>query len=325
MSTILEHLDRTGLARRLESVEPEAVPREVLELAHSPEYVRLLWEIDDAGGGRVDLDTRMGSGSLAAVLVSSGAAVEAAARILDGRWSSAFVVARPPGHHATYDGPLSQPAWTAVRASLGFCLVNHAAVAARWAIHHGGAARVAILDWDAHHGNGTQDVFWEDPQVLFMSVHQFPFYPGTGDVTETGGASADGLTVNVPLPAGSGEDAYARAFEEVFVPAARKFDPDLLIVSAGFDAHVRDPVCLMGLTAGAFHRFTRMLQRIGPGLLCVLEGGYDLSALSWSSASTVSALVGEAEPVGVPPDEVGALPGATEAHRWVDRAAAHLS
>ena len=164
---------------------------------------------------------------------------------------------------------------------------NHAAIAARHAIRSGRASRVAILDWDAHHGNGTQDIFWTDPDVLYVSLHQYPWYPGTGDATERGEGPGLGTIVNVPLPSGAAEDAFDRAFAEVIEPAVAGFAPDLVIVSAGFDAHHFDPLCMLRLTAGAYHRMTVRAAAWGPGPVCVLEGGYDLDALAWSSAATL--------------------------------------
>jgi acetoin utilization deacetylase AcuC-like enzyme len=204
---------------------------------------------------------------------------------------------------------------------MGFCLTNHVAVAARWAVREVGLSRIAVFDWDAHHGNGTQDIFWTDPSVLYMSLHQFPWYPGTGDATERGSGDGAGSTINVPLPSGAAEDSYEQALDEVIEPAVRAFAPELVLVSAGYDAHHRDPLCMMRLTAGAFFRFTRRIASWGPGPICVLEGGYDLDALAWSTAAMVSALLGEELPVGIPDDELSAVPGTPEAQRWIDRAA----
>ena len=204
---------------------------------------------------------------------------------------------------------------------MGFCLVNHVAVAARWAIRHGGVERVAICDFDAHHGNGTQEIFYADPAVLYISLHQYPWYPGTGDLTERGEADGFGATLNVPLPAETAEDAYERALGEVIEPAVASFRPELIFISAGFDAHHDDPLCMMRLAAGAYFRFTQRIAAWGRGPVCVLEGGYDLRALALSSAAMVSALLGLDEPAGVASDELGRLRGTAEADAWVQRAA----
>jgi acetoin utilization deacetylase AcuC-like enzyme len=306
---ITGHLERHGLLAQLETHEPEPASRELLELVHEPAHLDLLEALDADGGGRIDLDTSMGPHSLDAARRGSQGAVDAVTQVLDGRWSSAFVCMRPPGHHATRQRPM------------GFCLTNHAAVAARFATTSGRASRVVVCDVDAHHGNGTQDIFWTDPSVLYVSLHQYPWYPGTGDATERGEGDGAGTIVNIPLPSGAAEDAYTASFEDVIEPAVAAFGPDLVIVSAGFDAHHLDPLCLMRLSAGAFHRLTERAKRWGPGPVCVLEGGYDTDALAWSSAAMLSALLG-AEPAGVPDAELGPLPGQPEALRWVERAAA---
>jgi acetoin utilization deacetylase AcuC-like enzyme len=312
IETVAKHLFDSGLADRLDSFEPDPAPRELVELVHTPEHVDRLVALDSGGGGRIDSDTSMSTHSLEAALRSCQGSVDAVGRVLDGRWSGALVCMRPPGHHATR------------RQAMGFCLFNQIACAARWAVTSGRARRVVILDWDVHHGNGTQDIFWSDPSVLYMSLHQYPWYPGTGDATERGEGEGEGTTLNVPLPAGSAEDVYDRAFNEVIEPAVSSFGPDLVMVSAGFDAHHADPLASMRLSAGAFYRFTRRVATWGRGPVCVLEGGYDLEGLAWSVGATVSGLLGLDEPVGVPWAELGPLLGAPEAHQWLDRVVALL-
>ncbi len=307
---ILDHLRSTQLLDRLDIHEPDVADRELIELAHEPALVELLEELDRQGGGRIDLDTSMGPGSLEATLRASQGAVDAVGRVLDATWSSAFVCMRPPGHHA-------RP-----RIPMGFCLTNHVAVAARWAISNRGLERVAIIDWDAHHGNGTQEIFWTDPSVLYVSVHQYPWYPGSGDASERGEAEGLGYTLNVPLPAGTAEDIYERAFSELIEPAVADFDPELVLVSAGYDAHAFDPLCMMRLHAGAFHRFARRIDGWGiPGPVCVLEGGYDLDALAWSAGATIEALLGTDEPHHVQEAELVRAASPPESVRWLSRAA----
>ncbi len=304
-----EQLARSGLTDELIEHSPEPASFETVELAHDASLVRLLRDLDEQGGGRVDLDTSMGPHSLDAALRATQGAVDATRNVLAGEWDAAFSCMRPPGHHA-------RP-----RIPMGFCLINHVAVAARWAVRHGGARRVAIIDWDAHHGNGTQDIFWDDPDVLYVSLHQYPWYPGTGDATERGEGGAFRTTLNVPLPAETAEDAYERALGELIEPAVGAFDPDLIFISAGFDAHHADPLCMMRLAAGAYYRFTQRVASWGRGPVCVLEGGYDLAGLSRSSAATVSALLELDEPAGVESAELGRLPGTTEAAAWIERVA----
>jgi acetoin utilization deacetylase AcuC-like enzyme len=310
IAAIRQHLEATGLLDDVAIHQPEPAARESIELVHESRYIDLLEELDAAGGGRIDADTSMGPHSLEAALRGTQGAVDAVRLVLDGEWTGAFSCMRPPGHHAT------------PQRGMGFCLFDHVAVAARAAIASGEIDRALILDWDAHHGNGTQDAFWTDPSVLYVSLHQYPWYPGTGDVTERGEGDGYGTTLNVPLPAGAAEDAYDRALDEIIEPVVASFDPQLVLVSAGYDAHHRDPLCMMRLTAGAFFRLTRRVAAWGKGPVCVLEGGYDLDALAWSAAATVSAMAGASEPVGVEGSEVHPLTGHPDAMRWVDRAAA---
>ena len=218
--------------------------------------------------------------------------------------AAAFVIARPPGHHA------------GTATGMGFCLLNHAAVAAEHARSRG-VERVAILDWDVHHGNGTQDVFYEDPRVLYLSVHQSPFYPGTGGVREVGEGRGRGLTVNVPLPARSGEEAYAAAFAGVLLPVLREFRPGLILVSAGYDAHAADPLGGMGLEASSFGRFASALAALAreveaSPLALVLEGGYNLGALTEGVAATIR---GVEEPQDAPPEYEGSPRPVEEARK----------
>jgi acetoin utilization deacetylase AcuC-like enzyme len=310
IAAITEHLQATGLAADLANHAPEPASREVLELVHDSAYIDALFEMHEAGGGRLDADTSMGPHSLDATLRGTQAAVDAARNVLDGTWSAALTCMRPPGHHAT------------PQRGMGFCLTNHVAVAARWAISSGAIERAVVLDFDAHHGNGTQDTFYDSGDVLYVSLHQYPWYPGSGDATERGAGAGEGCTVNVPLPAGAAEDAYEAAFDAVIEPVVAAFDPQLVCISAGYDAHHLDPLCMMRLTAGAFHRMTRRASAWGPGPVCVLEGGYDLEALAWGASATASALLGHGELSGVPSGELGRLDGHPDAIRWVERAAA---
>ena len=257
--------------------EPGPAATEDLERVHPRQYLAGIRELAEQGGGAIDLDTVVSERSYDAAVVASGAATAAVDAVLAGEVGAAFCLGRPPGHHAE-----------AARA-MGFCLVNHAAVAAAHA-RAAGVERVAVLDWDAHHGNGTQAIFWDDPDVLYVSLHQYPFYPGTGGRAERGGGAGEGATVNIPLAAGSSERAFVDAFEGEAVPALRDFDPGLLIVSAGFDAHRDDPLCSLGLSSQAFGDLTRSVADIGAGPVLILEGGYDLNALFESVAEVLTAL-----------------------------------
>ena len=252
-------------------------PRGDLEQVHDAAYLTAVERLAAAGGGHLDPDTAVNDVSFRAAALASGAAVAAVDAVVEGEVDRAFCGGRPPGHHAE-------------RArAMGFCLINHASVAAAHA-RRSSAARVAILDWDAHHGNGTQAIFYDDPSVLYVSLHQWPFYPGTGAAAERGAGSGGGTTVNIPVPAGIGEADYLELFDDVALPAVRSFAPDLLIVSAGFDAHRDDPLCSLGLTGGAFGRMTESVADIGSGQVFVLEGGYDLDALEESVLAVLTAV-----------------------------------
>lgn len=245
--------------------------------AHTRPYLEHLRSLSDAGGGYLDGDTAMGPGSFEVAALASGGACQAVEGALEGEAS--FAVSRPPGHHAGADY------------AMGFCLLNHAAAAAARA-RSLGVERVAILDWDVHHGNGTQDIFYEDRQVLYLSTHRSPFYPGTGRADEVGDGPGRGFTANVPLPAGSGEDVYVAAFAGVLVPVLREFGAGLVIVSAGYDAHAADPLGGMALETGSFGRFAALVCAVcretgAPPPAFVLEGGYDLGALAGGVAATI--------------------------------------
>jgi acetoin utilization deacetylase AcuC-like enzyme len=271
----VEEAERSGVRVERRSCEPAG--EDALARVHAPAYLEYLRELSAAGGGYLSLDTALDRSSWEAACLASGAACSAVESALSGE--AAFAIARPPGHHA---GRVT---------GMGFCLLNHAAVAAEHARSRG-VERVAILDWDVHHGNGTQDVFYDDGRVLYLSAHQSPFYPGTGDVREVGEGEGQGFTVNVPLPAGSGEEAYAAAFAGVFLPLLREFGPDLILISAGYDAHAADPLGGMALESASFGRFAAQLASLtreveAAPLALVLEGGYNLQALTEGVAATI--------------------------------------
>ena len=271
----VEEAERSGAPVERRPCEP--APRSALEAVHSPAYLDQLEEFSASGGGYLDFDTALNVDSWEAATLASGAAIGAVESALSG--ATAFAVSRPPGHHAGRGY------------GMGFCLLNHAAVAAEHARSRG-VERVAILDWDVHHGNGTQDIFYASDEVLYLSAHQSPFYPGTGDVREVGERRGQGFTVNAPLPAGSGEDLYAAAFSGLFVPVLREFRPGVILVSAGYDAHRADPLGGMRLEAASLGRFAAELTALAreieaAPLAFVLEGGYNLDALTDSVAATI--------------------------------------
>jgi acetoin utilization deacetylase AcuC-like enzyme len=255
--------------------------KQELTLVHDGRYVDALAEFAREGGGMLDADTVVARGSFAAAARAAGCGLRAIEILDSGEAHAAFVVVRPPGHHAVADR------------GQGFCLLNNIAITAAALAARG--ERVLIVDWDVHHGNGTQDVFWNDPRVLFVSMHQFPAYPGTGRSNEIGGERAPGLTVNFPFPPGATGDVALTALDEVVAPAADAFAPTWVLVSAGFDAHRADPLADLAWSAGDYaHLAARMVAhapRTGR-VIAFLEGGYDLDALRASSGATAGVLAG---------------------------------
>jgi acetoin utilization deacetylase AcuC-like enzyme len=282
-----------------EVTAPHPASTEQLARVHAPEYIA---RIAETAGRAValDPDTYTSAESQGVALLAAGAAIDAVKIVMNGDDSgrgrssaglkAALAMVRPPGHHAERGR------------AMGFCLFNNVAVAAAQA-RADGAERVAIVDYDVHHGNGTQHMFESDPTVLYVSLHQFPFYPGTGAVEEIGRGDGTGFTVNLPLEAGAVDGDYHLAFSEVVVPVLRQYEPDLLIVSAGFDAHERDPLAGMRLTSGAFGAMTMELRRVAEAhsdgrIVLVTEGGYDLRALAESLEGVVETLAASPEAAG---------------------------
>jgi acetoin utilization deacetylase AcuC-like enzyme len=286
---VRDALVAAGIAQRGKQVAIRpATDGEILRV-HAASYFQELERTVPGKEGWLDPDTYFSLGTWPAALAAAGSASELALRVMRGELATGIAVVRPPGHHAT-------------RAqAMGFCLINNVAVAAA-AARAAGAGRVAIVDWDVHHGNGTQDIFWNDPDVLYMSVHQFPYYPGTGAPTEIGGEQAKGATINVGMPAGSRDAEYAAVFDHVFLPALARFKPDLLLVSAGFDAFEHDPLAGMRVTKQGFAAMARRLRTAaetwsGGRVVAVLEGCYDLDGLAGGMTETLAALTGAAQPL----------------------------
>jgi acetoin utilization deacetylase AcuC-like enzyme len=281
LRAILETVERAEIDEHLRRITPEPAEEHLLEAVHAARYIALVRRLDASGGGALDPDTAVGPGSYRAALAAAGAAVAAVDAVLGQGMDASFAAVRPPGHHA-------RPAQ-----GMGFCLFNNVALAASAAMARYRRSRILILDWDVHHGNGTQEIFYRSGAVLFISLHQENWYPGTGAVEETGAGEGAGFTVNVPLPAGAGNAAYAHVFEEVVLPVGRAFAPELVLISAGYDAHAQDPLGGMLLTADGFRRLTELLRAALPApIAAVLEGGYDLGHLGKSVLATLGGLSG---------------------------------
>lgn len=277
----VQGVEAAGFGDAIEWREPTLAPETALVAVHDQAHIDSIFARGDDQYVQIDADTHMSTGSLTAARLAAGAGLDAIEALRAGEADGAFCLVRPPGHHAT------------PTRAMGFCLFNNIGVAAQ-AITDAGE-RVAIIDFDAHHGNGTQDAFFERDDVLFVSTHEYPQYPGTGALTERGRGVGAGYTINLPMPSGATGDVYLRAFEEVVEPALEGFAPDWILLSAGFDAHRADPLTRLGLTSGDYEAMTRrIVDHAKPGRrIAFLEGGYDLDALGHSTASCVAAMLGE--------------------------------
>ena len=274
LESVVSHLLGVPEWHSLVHLQPEPATAEQIQLVHPGPYVKSVEQRCRTGEGLLDQgDTRVCLVSYDVALLAAGAVIGAVDRVLEGNLDSAFCSVRPPGHHAE------------TSTAMGFCLFNNVAVGARHAQKKHGLQRVAILDWDVHHGNGTQEIFYDDASVLYISLHQYPFYPGTGAERERGSGKGEGFTVNCPMKAGSGEGEYLEAFQSRILPALDQFKPEFLMISAGFDAHKDDPLANIQLTDGSFEKMTALVtaaakKHCGGKIVSVLEGGYDLGALA---------------------------------------------
>jgi len=297
---ILALLRENGMLERLVAVEPRLATEEELERVHITAYIERVRRMAERGGGHLDADTYLNARSYEAARMAAGGLLAAVEEMLAGRIVNGFALVRPPGHHALPDQ------------GMGFCLFNNVAVAACHALTFPEIERVFIADFDVHHGNGTQAIFEADPRVFYFSTHEYPFYPGTGQWSEVGYGDGEGTVLNVPLPAGVGDSGYARVFEELAWPLARRFQPDLILVSAGYDAHWQDPLAMMRLSLAGYARLARELTAMAEELcdgriLFALEGGYHLDVLAHGVLNTFNAMLGietVSDPLGpAPPKE----------------------
>jgi acetoin utilization deacetylase AcuC-like enzyme len=288
-------IESSGLLSTLKTPPVRAAALADVAAVHDTSYISLVEALAARGGGRLDSDTVVGPRSFSAAMMAAGATTGAVDAVLEGRVEQAFALVRPPGHHATPGR------------GMGFCLFNNVAIAVRYAQRKHGLRRLLVVDYDVHHGNGTQDAFFDDPEVLYFSTHEYPFYPGTGDYDEIGMGRGAGYTVNVPLPAGTDDAAYSRVFAELLVLVARRFQPELIVVSAGYDAHWMDPIGMMAMTVAGFGALAAMLRSLADELcngrlVFALEGGYSLPVLGPAVVATLQALNGQPidDPIGGP-------------------------
>ena len=277
-------LQQASYADQLVRLSAGDASGEQLGRVHDADYIAAIRSTQGKIRRMLDMDTSVGPDTWAAATRSAGAVIAGCRAIMEQRVSTAFAFVRPPGHHAERNR------------AMGFCIFNNAAVAAEYVLHEAGARRVFIVDWDVHHGNGTQNIFYERSDLFYFSVHQYPLYPGSGSIHEIGSGAGVGYTLNVPLPAGSGDTDYLHLFQELLSPAVRSFRPEFIVVSAGFDAHKNDPLASMQMSSEGYRHLTAILiglaQELCDGhLLFVLEGGYNLGALGEGVDAVLRALI----------------------------------
>ncbi|MFC1926454.1 histone deacetylase [Chloroflexota bacterium] len=289
-------LEKSHINDKLVLVSPRAALVDELLMVHSQDHISRVQGLSMRGGGWLDGDTVASPDSYEVALHAAGGLLCGVDGVMNGDMESAFALVRPPGHHAT------------PQSAMGFCLFNNVAIAARYALSKYNLERVLIADFDVHHGNGTQDVFYDDPRVLYFSTHEYPWYPGSGDVDEDGHGAGKGANINVPLPAYCGDEQYLRAFREILEPVAKRFQPQIILVSAGYDTHWADPLSMMQVTTAGFGSMVGILSELAMELcqgrlLLTLEGGYHLEALSHSIKRTLEVMmeVPQADdPLGAP-------------------------
>lgn len=277
-------LEKTRVKEQLKLITPRAASIEEIAAIHSRDYIDELKGEIDRGGGWLDPDTYVSTGSWKAALYAAGGLLNAVNAVMCKEHSSAFALIRPPGHHAVHTH------------QMGFCLFNNVAIAAQFALKNYNIKKILIIDFDVHHGNGTQEAFYTDPHVLYFSIHQYPWYPFTGRADETGEGSGTGFNVNVPMEAETGDKEYLCIFNEVLVPIAQRYQPELILVSAGYDAHWKDDIARINLSTTGYARLTKIIKHIAEEscdgrMVYALEGGYHRGALAFSVAATFEVLL----------------------------------
>jgi acetoin utilization deacetylase AcuC-like enzyme len=301
LQAITSELEKRGLTHRMHVWEPLPADADTIGLVHPLTHQQRVRDACAMGPANLDADTSVSTGSWNAAARAAGGVVEALEKVIRGELDNAYCLGRPPGHHALADR------------AMGFCLFNNVAVGVRAAMRLGLANRVAIIDIDVHHGNGTEAIFYDDPNVLYCSTHQYPYYPGTGALTDRGTGPGDGATVNLPFPAGVGDDTYRWGMERVISPAIQRFEPDALVISLGFDAHWRDPLASIQLSLDGYRELLGDLREVAKSVcdgrtVFVLEGGYDLEVLARGSAMLARMLLDD-DPIA---NDLGSAPSARE-------------
>ncbi len=304
LTAILAGLREHKLIESLDMRDPKPAAVPDIELVHPRGYIEGVKRMAESGGGYLDMDTSLSPKTYDAALKAAGAGLEAVDGIFRGEFDNAFCLVRPPGHHA-------EPS-----KGMGFCIFNNIAIACRYAMRNYDVERVMILDWDAHHGNGVQDTFYDDPRLLYVSFHQYPHYPGSGGSSEVGRGEGTGYTVNFPFPAGTGEEVFLAAMEQVVLPIARTYQPQMVAIAAGYDAHYADPLCSLRLSALSYFKIGALLTELaaehaGGKLLATLEGGYGLAGISAAVSNTLCAFLDREAVV----DDAAAGPGEARMER----------
>lgn len=307
-------LEKSGIRQQLVEVHPEPASIDELSLVHSAEHISRVESAAKSGGGWLDADTVISPASYEVALYAAGGVIKAAEVVMRSEVDSAVALVRPPGHHATKGR------------AMGFCLFNNIAIAAKQIMNSYQLDRIMIVDFDVHHGNATQESFYDDPKVLYFSTHQYPFYPGTGEIEEVGVGEGEGATVNVPLPAWCGDREYLHVFQQILSPIAYRFRPQIIMVSAGYDPHWADQISLMQLSTTGFAQMASTLKELASELcqgrlVFTLEGGYHTLALAHSIRATLEVLQGKPQiedPLGKPSSDRGA-PGIEAVIRQVKR------
>ncbi|MCD6599255.1 MAG: histone deacetylase [Dehalococcoidia bacterium] len=305
VAAIMSHLEESGVKKKLILLPPRPASVEELKMVHDADYISRIKSVAERGGDWLDPDTVMGPKSYKAALYAAGGLLTAVEAVMEEEVNSSFALVRPPGHHATRTQ------------AMGFCIFNNVAIAAKFALANFNIDRVLIVDFDVHHGNGTQEAFYTNPKVLYFSIHQYPFYPGTGWINEVGSGKGEGYTVNFPMPAGWGDEEYLRAFNEILIPVARRFQPQLILVSAGFDPHWADNIAMMQVSITGFAQMVITLKNLASELckerlVFTLEGGYNLQVVASAVKATFDMLLEEPEIVDTLGKATGRKPEGVE-------------